>query len=32
MVRAGLLLDLLAVVLVPVFTYLFGGAMLGIKF
>jgi sodium-dependent dicarboxylate transporter 2/3/5 len=31
MVRAGFLLDLLAVVLIPLFTYLFGGAVLGIK-
>jgi len=32
MVRAGFLLDLVAVVLIPLFTYLFGGAVLGIKF
>jgi solute carrier family 13 (sodium-dependent dicarboxylate transporter), member 2/3/5 len=31
MVRAGLVLDLVAVVLIPVFTYLFGPAVLGIK-
>jgi sodium-dependent dicarboxylate transporter 2/3/5 len=32
MVRAGFLLDLVAVVLIPIFTYLVGGAVLGIKF
>ena len=31
MVRTGFALDLLAVVLIPLFTYLFGGAVLGIK-
>jgi solute carrier family 13 (sodium-dependent dicarboxylate transporter), member 2/3/5 len=31
MVRAGLVLDLVAVVLIPVFTYLLGSAVLGIK-
>jgi sodium-dependent dicarboxylate transporter 2/3/5 len=31
MVRAGLLLDLVAVVLIPIFTYLIGGPLLGIK-
>jgi solute carrier family 13 (sodium-dependent dicarboxylate transporter), member 2/3/5 len=31
MVRAGLLLDLVAVMLVPIFTYLLGPAILGIK-
>jgi sodium-dependent dicarboxylate transporter 2/3/5 len=30
MVRAGLVLDLLAVILIPLFTYLVGGAVLGI--
>jgi sodium-dependent dicarboxylate transporter 2/3/5 len=32
MVRAGFLLDLLAVALVPAFTYLFGRAILGIRY
>ena len=32
MVRAGFWLDLVAVVLIPVFTYLVGGAVLGIDF
>jgi sodium-dependent dicarboxylate transporter 2/3/5 len=32
MVRAGFALDLVAVVLIPIFTYLMGGAVLGIKF
>jgi sodium-dependent dicarboxylate transporter 2/3/5 len=31
MIRAGLVLDLVAVLLIPVFTYLFGPAVLGIK-
>jgi sodium-dependent dicarboxylate transporter 2/3/5 len=31
MVRAGLALDLIAVVLIPLFTYLFGSAILGIR-
>jgi len=31
MVRAGLALDLVAVVLIPLFTYLFGSAILGIR-
>jgi sodium-dependent dicarboxylate transporter 2/3/5 len=31
MVRAGLILDLVAVVLIPIFTYVAGGAILGIK-
>ena len=31
MVRAGLVLDLLAVVLIPAFTYLLGRLILGIK-
>lgn len=32
MVRAGLLLDLLGVALIPAFTYLFGGSVLGLRF
>jgi sodium-dependent dicarboxylate transporter 2/3/5 len=32
MVRAGLVLDLVAIVLIPVFTYLAGGRILGIRF
>ena len=31
MVRAGLVLDLVAVVLIPIYTYLVGSAVLGIK-
>jgi sodium-dependent dicarboxylate transporter 2/3/5 len=31
MVRAGLVLDLVAVILIPIFTYLVGSAVLGIK-
>ena len=31
MVRAGLVLDLVAVILIPIFTYLVGAAVLGIK-
>jgi sodium-dependent dicarboxylate transporter 2/3/5 len=32
MVRAGLVLDLVAIVLIPLFTYLAGGQILGIRF
>ena len=32
MVRAGFLLDLLAIVLIPLFVYLLGAQVLGIKF